>query len=148
MMRFYNIIFIMLLIISCRYYKNEDSYDVPDLEENIKSFINSKKCFPKSSNIVLVNLNTQHDTLSLGIHDTYPRVTEAKFNYDTMLYGYRIIFTGERIKGYCKNYKVNQYPSDILSESKSREWPFIEDFTSWQFLYKDGKLIKKNVACE
>ena len=148
MIKSYSAVFLMFLILSCKDYNNKDSYEIPVLEENIKAFINSKKCFSNSYNIVNVNLNVNHDTLSVGMHNTYPRVTAAKFNYDTMLYGHRIIFTGERIKGYCKRFKVNQYPPDIISESKNREWPYIEEFTSWLFLYKHGKLIYKSLACE
>jgi hypothetical protein len=96
---------------------------------------------------VVVSLIVKNDTLSVEMADAYPNVKEMNYNYDTVLYGHRIIFTGDRIKEYSKKSSVNQYPSDLVEISKSREWPFTEEFTAWLFLYKDGKLIYKSQPC-
>jgi hypothetical protein len=147
MIKFYYTILIMFIILSCGGDNNERSYEIPDLKDNIKAFIDSRKCFNKDTNVVRVYLEVKNDTLSVQLADIYPNVKKMKYNYDTVLYGHRIIFTGDRIKGYCKGSIENQYPSDLVEISKSREWPFTEEFTAWLFLYKDGKLIYKNQPC-
>lgn len=96
---------------------------------------------------MVVSLEAKNDTLFLDIYDTYPNVKAIKFNYDTVLYGHRIIFAGEKIKGYSKKSSTNQFPSDIIENSISKERPYIEEFNTWLFLYKDGNLIYKDISC-
>lgn len=146
-MRYYIIILASLIILSCEVDKDEHSYNIPNLKENIKAFVDAKKCYEKSTNIVVVSLEAKNDTLFLDIYDTYPNVKVIKFNYDTVLYGHRIIFTGEKIKGYSKKSSTNQFPSDIIENSISKERPYIEEFNTWLFLYKDGNLIYKDIPC-
>jgi hypothetical protein len=146
-MQFHYIILVSFIILSCGERKDDRSYEIPNLKENIKTFIDSKKCFENSINLLVVNLEVENDTLSVEIADTYPKVKEMKFYFDTVLYGHRVIFTGDRIKGYNKKMPASQFPPDILEISKSREWPFHEEFTLWLFLYKNGKLIYKDLPC-
>ena len=146
-MKLYITILILLVFLSCGGDNDEGSFEVPHLQNNIKAFIDARKCFKKDIKAVLVNLKVKNDTLSVSMADMYPNVKEVKYNYDTVLYGHRIIFTGERIRGYCKKFSTNQYPPDLVEISKSREWPFTEEFTAWLFLYKDGKLIYKDLGC-
>ncbi|OQP67847.1 hypothetical protein A4R26_32570 [Niastella populi] len=147
MMKYYNILFVLFIVLSCGSDKDEGSYEIPNLKDNIKEFIEARKCFKKDTKVVRVYLQVKSDTLSVQLADIYPDVKKIKYNFDTVLYGNRIIFTGDRIRGYCKASEVNQYPADLIEISKSIEWPFIEEFTSWQFLYKDGKLIYKVLPC-
>lgn len=145
--KIYIAILMLFVILSCGYGNDKGSYEIPNLKENIKVFIDARMCFEKNTNVLLVNLKVKNDTLSVEMADTYPNVKEMKYNYDTILYGHRIIFTGDRIKGYSKKSSTNQYPSDLIEISKSRELPFNEEFTAWLFLYKGGKLVYKDLAC-
>lgn len=147
MTKFYSAIFFLLVILSCGNNNEEGVYEIPNLKENIKAFVDARKCFKKSIKVVLVYLVVKNDTLSVELADVYPNVKELKYNYDTILYGHRIIFTGDKIKGFCKKSSINQYPSDLVEISKSREWPFTEEYTFWLFVYKDGKLIRKSQPC-
>jgi hypothetical protein len=147
MMRFYSTILILFIILSCGGDNDENSYEIPNLKDNIQAFIDARKCFKKDTKVVRVYLKVKNDTLSVQLADIYPSVKKMKYNYDTVLYGHRIIFTGDRIKGYSKKSPANQYPSDLIEISKSREWPFDEEFTAWLFLYKDGKLVYKELPC-
>ncbi len=148
MMKLYITIWILFVILSCGGDNDEGSFEIPNVQNNIKAFIDARKCFKKDIKAVLVNLKVKNDTLFVSMADTYPNVKEVKYNYDTVLYGHRIIFTGDRIKGYSNKASTNQYPPDLAGEiSKSREWPFTEEFTAWLFLYKDGKLIYKDLGC-
>ena len=142
--KLYSAIIMLFVIHSCGGDNNEGTYEIPNLKENIKAFIDARKCFEKNIKVLLVNLKVKNDTLSVEIADAYPNVKEMKYNYDTVLYGHRIIFTGDRIKGYSKKSSANQYPSDLIEMSKSSEW---EEFTAWLFLYKDGKLVYKDIPC-
>lgn len=145
--QYYYIILVSFIILSCGEAKDERSYEIPDMKENIKAFIDARKCFEKSINLYVVYLKVKNDTLSVEIADAYPNIKEMKFNFDTVLYGHRVIFTGERIKGYNKKSSTNQYPPDIIEISKNREWPFHEEFTLWTFFYKNGKLVYKDTPC-
>jgi hypothetical protein len=147
MMKLYITILMLFVNLSCGGDNDDGSFEIPNLQSNIKAFIDARKCFKKDIKAVLINLEVKNDSLSVSMADTYPDVKEVKYNYDTVLYGHRIIFTGERIKGYYKKSSTNQYPPDLVEISKSREWPFTEEFTAWLFLYKDGKLIYKDLGC-
>ena len=140
-------IFVWLIILSCERDDGERSFEIPNLVENLKTFINAKKCFEKSINILVVNLFVKNDTLSVEMADTYPDVKEMKFNYDTTLYGHRVIFTGERIKGFNKRSPTNEFPSDIVAINKSKKWLLTEECTIWLYRYKDDKLIYKDLPC-
>lgn len=117
-MKFYSTILKLFVILSCGGNSDKGSYEIPNIEENIKAFINARKCFEKKTYVSLIDLKVKQDTLSVELADTYPKVKEMKFNYDTVLYGHRIIFTGDRIKGYSKNPSASKYPSDIIEISK------------------------------
>ena len=146
-MKFYSLMLIPFLILSCNMEKDEYSYSSANLKENIKAFIDARKCFQKDINIVLVSLEPKGDTMVVSMADMYPRIKIMTFNYDTVLYGHRIIFTGEKIKGYSKKSSTNQFPPDIIEKSKNTEWPYIEEFTTWFYFYKDGKLVYKDTPC-
>ncbi len=146
-MKFYSLMLIPFLTLSCNTAKNEHSYSIPDLKENIKEFIDARKCFQKDINLVLVSLEPKDDTMVVSIADMYPKIKVMTFNYDTILYGHRIIFTGEKIKGYSKKPSTEQFPPDIIEKSISNEWPYDEEFTTWFYFYKDGKLIYKDTPC-
>ena len=69
-----------------------------------------------------------------------------KFSFDTTLYGSRIIFTGENIKGFSK--KVHSdFPPDVVKSVKINPELLFEEYTAWFYLYKKGKLIYQECPC-
>jgi len=146
-MKFHYLIVVTFTILSCGGDNYERRYEIPNLKENIKAFINAKKCFEKSIKILTVNLKVKNDRLYVEIADTYPDINEMKFNYDTILYGHRIIFTGESIKGYSKKSSTNEFPSDIIEINKKKEWLLFEEYNSWLLSYRDGKLVYNSLGC-
>src|SRR4051812_14751480 len=94
------LLFIFVAAIACSEIKNEDFNEVPMISENIKAFINAKKCFGETWEILVVNLDVQKDTLYLDIVNSYPNIKGMRFVYDTTMYGVRTLFLGKKIKGF------------------------------------------------
>lgn len=141
--------FILLtMAIACTEINNDDIYDVPQLSENISAFINAKKCFGESRDILIINLDVQKDTLYLDIANTYPNTNNMNFVNDTIINGVRTLFLGEKIKGFYKNSASNDFPSDIVEINKNQRWLLEIDFTNWYFVYFKGSLIRKSLGCE
>jgi hypothetical protein len=142
-MKFYFTILIAVILLSCGEDKGGHIYEIPNLKENLKAFIEAKKYWEKPTYIVLVNLEAKNDTLSVDIADTYPDIKEMKFRYDTFLFGHRIIFTGEKIKGFSNKLQTDQFPADIIEINRNKRWLLARECTDWWFRYKDGKLFYK-----
>lgn len=103
-------------------------------QENINTFIESKKCWDKPNSLVKVNLGIRHDSLRIEIADTYPNIKAEKFRFDTILSGSRVIFTGEKIKGFSKKTTRSHFPPDIVSALKMNPDLRYEEFTAWVYL--------------
>src|SRR5687767_11592242 len=104
---------VLLFILSCGRINQEKEFEIPNLQQNIKTFIQSKKCFNKPTNLVKVNLGAKHDSLQVEIADTYPNLKFEQFRFDTILNGTRVIFTGEKIKGFSRQAPHSDFPPDI-----------------------------------
>lgn len=136
-----------LFTLSCGINNDQRDYDIPNLEEHIITFKNSKKCFEKALEVLVVNLELKNDTLFLEMADTYPDIKKMKFNCDTVLYQSRIIFTGERIKGYYNKSSLSQFPTDIVEINKNRDLLSLSEFNLWEFAFKDDNLLYKSTPC-
>jgi hypothetical protein len=139
--------YLFVIAISCRENNVRDEYKVPMLLSNVKAFIGAKKCFNETIDILVVNLNVEKDTLYVEIADTYPNIKELKFNCDTIINQHRVIFTGEKIKGFCQSSSNNQFPKDIIETNKNQKWKLFEEYTNWLFVYHKGKLIRQSLPC-
>ncbi|WP_126974047.1 hypothetical protein [Gynurincola endophyticus] len=138
---------LLLFISSCKNINKERQFDVPDLKEHINKFIEAKKCFNKPTKLLLVNLNVRNDSLQVEIADTYPNIMIEKFRFDTIISEVRLIFTGEKIKGFSQNIAKLDYPRDILKTLDMDPDLMYEEFTLWVYLYKNGKLVYKEEPC-
>jgi len=140
--------FLFTMATACSEIKNDDFYDVPMLSEKINAFINAKKCFGESRDVLFVNLDVQKDTLYLDIVNTYPNINGMKFVYDTIMYGVRTLFLGEKIKGFYKNSASNDFPPDIVEINKNQRWLLERESTNWYFVYYKGASIRKSLGCD
>lgn len=144
---FIYILVFLFMILSCQEISREREFEIPDLQENIDTFIKSKKCFRKSNKLLVVNLGLKNDSLQIEISDNYPNIKDEKFRFDTVLSGSRVIFTGERIIGFSKKEPNSDFPPDIVEEMEKNPDLLLEEFTMWVYLYKKGKLIYKELPC-
>ena len=138
---------VFLFILACKTIDQEKEFEIPDLQANINAFIQSKKCFDKPTNLLIINLGVKHDTLQVEIADTYPNIKMEEFRFDTVLSGSRVIFTGEKIKGFSKKSSHSDFPSDIIRALEMNRDLLSEEFTAWFYLYQKGKLIYKDCPC-
>jgi hypothetical protein len=99
-MKIFICISVLIFILSCERINQRKGFEIPNLQENINTFIESKKCFNKPTKLLVVHLAVKHDSLQVEIADTYPNITVEKFRFDTVLNGNRVIFTGEKINGF------------------------------------------------
>jgi len=146
-MKILSLIFLTIIGLSCESSQNDGIYNIPNIQENIKAFAEARKCFPRENNILLVILEHKDDTMVVSLSDTYPKIKTMKCNYDTVLYEHRIIFVGEKIKGFSTNSSPSRFQPDIMEKSLSKEWPNTEEFTTWFYFYKDEKLVYKDTPC-
>lgn len=146
-MRIFICISVMLFILSCKRADQEKKFEIPNLQDNINTFINSKKCFNKPTNFLKVNLSARHDSLQLEIADTYPNIKAEKFRFDTIISGSRVIFTGEKIKGFSKDLPHSGFPPDIVKALEMNPDLLYEEFTAWVYLYQKGELIYQERPC-
>lgn len=135
-----------VMLVSCK--ETAKEYKVPNLNQQISEFINSKRCIEKPIEILVVSVEVRNnDTLAVEIADCYPNIKGPKFICDTIVHGYRVIFTGAKLKGYCQEgLQNNAFPEDILEINKKRTRLF-EEFSSWLLLYKNGRLVYKDLGC-
>lgn len=140
--------FLFVVAIACSEVKNDDSYDVPMLSEKINAFINAKKCFGETRDILFVNLDVQNDTLYIDIANTYPNLKGMEFVCDTTICGVRTLFLGKKIKGFYKKSSNNNFPPDIVEINKNQRWLLEREFTNWYFVYYKGTLIRKSLGCD
>jgi hypothetical protein len=137
---------VLLFILSCKAADQETEFEIPNLQKNINAFIKSKRCFNKPSNLLRVNLGIRNDSLQLEIADTYPNIKAEKFSFDTTLYGSRIIFTGENIKGFSKKVP-SDFPPDIVKALEVKPDLLYEEYTAWLYVYRKGELIYQERPC-
>lgn len=135
---------LVVLILSCN---REYAVDIPNLKEKIDSFIHAKKCFDKQTKIMIVNLAITNDTLNVEFADSYPNVKKMRFQFDTIIGESRVIFTGEKIKGFSTKKNHLSFPRDIVNIVEANPDLYLADFTSWTYLYKGGKLIYVDRPC-
>lgn len=140
-------IWVLLFILSCKRINQEKEFEIPNLQENVNSFIQSKKCFNKPTKLLVVNLSVKHDSLQVEIADTYPNIKAEKFRFDTILSGSRVIFTGEKIHGFSKKTPHSDFPPDIVRAFEINPDLLFQEFTAWVYLYKKGKLIYQERPC-
>jgi hypothetical protein len=136
------------LVTGCVNQHDENDHEIPMLQKNIKAFINAKKCFGEPTEIVAVNLTVRSDTLYLEMVNSYPNFNEVKFVYDTVIEGRRILFTGEKIKGYHTNLSSGRLPKDIREINKQRELNMFKEGTNWLLVYFHGALVRKSLDCD
>lgn len=146
-MKLLNCISALLFIVACNRVNQEKEFEIPDLQENINTFIESKKCFNKPTKILVVNLSAKHDSLQLEIADSYPNIKAEKFRFDTIIKGNRVIFTGEKIKGFSQQAPHSDFPPDIVRAFEMNPDLLYEEFTGWAYLYKKGELIYQERPC-
>lgn len=147
-MKAIHLFFLIALVMGCSEIKKGNSYSIPMLKENLIAFVNAKKCFGETRDILFVNLDVKNDTLYLDIANTYPNSKVMKFVYDTTMYGVRTLFLGHKIKGFYKDSANNVFPSDIIEINKSKRWLLEREFTNWYFVYYKGVLIRKSLGCD
>lgn len=140
-------IFVLLFFLSCNGERQENDFEVPQLEDKIKAFINAQKCFTKTTKFLMVNLDARHDTLQLEFADSYPDIQKLTFKLDTVLYGKRIIFTGDNIRGFSRKSLKTGFPPDIVKDLEDNPDLLFYEYTLWLYLFKNGQLINKDTPC-
>lgn len=137
----------LLIILSCKSIDQEKEFEIPDLQVYINTFVDSKRCFNKPANFLVINLASKNDTTQLEIVDTYPNIKAEKFRFDTVLHGSRVIFTGEKIKGFSKKTPHSDFPPDIVRTLETNPDLLYEEFTTWVYLFKKGRLVYQERSC-
>ena len=147
MNRIFIIVFLTGLT-SCKGGGEKEAYKAPGLSDNIKAFIDSKKCFSLDRDIFLVNVDVRSDTLIVEISDAFPDAKTTQFNLDTILFNKRVIFTGKKIQGYSTPGLDNKsFPVDIIKKFESEKYILFNEFSSWLFLFNEDRLIYELKNC-
>ena len=146
-MKIFICVSILLFTLSCQRINHETGFEIPNLQDNINTFIKSKKCFNESRKLLKVNLSIRHDSLLIEIANTYPNIKTQRFRFDTILGGSRVIFTGEKIKGFSKNSPNADFPPDIVKALELNPDLTYQEFTGWIYVYQNGKLIYQERPC-
>jgi len=117
------------------------------LKQAILGYINFSSAFKDENKIITVSFMQTHDTVSLGIVNSYPDLKLAKFNGLTVLNGYRICLVGD----YPQNefYKVKgkgEAPQDIVNINKQyqdlKKVPYSKELEPWYLLFKNKRVLQ------
>jgi hypothetical protein len=136
---------LLILVCACHFAcnsarKNSDIHSISATVKIIKAFAGANESLHHSTGIITVSLKNRNDTILFHIMNNYPNIHELPFNLDTSIEGHRVIFAGERLKGYLGQKKINSYPTDIVNEFEHGESKYL-DYRFWVFHIYNGKIV-------
>jgi hypothetical protein len=139
-MKYIILVFPILLAGACN--KSEDKvHNIPLIKEIITAYTNSADTVRQRIGVFVVNLTSEGDSLTLVLANTYPEVEKMKFNLDTTINGFRLLFTGEKIQGYSNERSEQTFPKDIIAKTQDKLYWFNTFTRAWVFDYRKDKMI-------